>query len=154
MIKVIDKSRTLPRQIACESRCEFFCRKCNLRQKVNNFKCQCQCRRPIKHRASEKDYDSNPTTCACECDKGCDIGVYCKGCESIKSCVDDIVATCDEVVDTPQTTSIKSINQKDYYLPYTFFLAIIYLVLLIFNATVFYFCYLKQESLTQCLRSY
>ena len=41
MIKVINKSRTLSIYIACECRCEFFCRKCSLRQKVNNFKCQC-----------------------------------------------------------------------------------------------------------------
>ena len=57
----------------------------------------------------------------------------------------NIVVTCDEVVDTPQTTSIKSINQKDYYPPYSLFLAIIYLVLLIFNAIVFLFLLSKTR---------
>ena len=57
----------------------------------------------------------------------------------------NIVVTCDEVLDTPQTTSIKSINQKDYYPPYSLFLAIIYLVLLIFNAIVFLFLLSKTR---------
>ena len=44
MIKGINESKTLVKQISCECRCEFDGRKCNSKQKWNNHKCQCGCK--------------------------------------------------------------------------------------------------------------
>ena len=60
-----------------------------------------------------------------------------------KSFVDNLVVTCDEIVDTPE---IKSVNKKGCFLPYTFSLAIICLVLLIFIAIVLYYYHVKQRD--------
>ena len=40
--------------ISCECRYEFNGRKCNLRQKWNKDKYQCECRKPITHQTCEK----------------------------------------------------------------------------------------------------
>ena len=60
-----------------------------------------------------------------------------------KSFVDNLVVTCDEIVDTPD---IKSVNKKGYFLPYTIFLAIICLVLPIFIAIFLYYYHVKQRD--------
>lgn len=62
----------------------------------------------------------------------------------MKSLDHDIVATCDETVDTLETTSVKFVYKKGYYLLYTIFLATMCPVLLIFNAIVFYSSHKKQ----------
>ena len=46
----------------------FYRRKCNSSQ-WNNDKCQCECKKPIRHRGCEEDCAWNPSTCACDCDK-------------------------------------------------------------------------------------
>ena len=55
-IEEVIESRTLTKHILCECRCEFYGRKCNLGQKWNNDKCQCECEKPVKHRICEEDY--------------------------------------------------------------------------------------------------
>ena len=37
----------LTKHISCDCRCEFDGKKCNLRQKWNRNKCQCECKKPI-----------------------------------------------------------------------------------------------------------
>ena len=41
--------------------------------------CWCECKNSIKHKCKQ-DYAYNPPTCACECDKNCDIDEYFKNC--------------------------------------------------------------------------
>ena len=81
--------------VSHECRCEFDGRKCNLRQKWNNYKCQCECKKSIKHRACEGDYAWNPGTCACKCDNDCNNAKYFKDCECMKNLADDLVVKCD-----------------------------------------------------------
>ena len=59
-----------------------------------------------------KKYALNPTMCACECDKNCEIDRYLKHCTCKKSIIDDLVFTCDEIIDMPETVSIDSIDKK------------------------------------------
>ena len=77
-----------------------------MRQKWKNYKCQCDCKRLIRHPACEEDYVWDTRTYACECGKDCVIVEYLKDCESTKSLVDDLVVTCGEIVDTPESVSI------------------------------------------------
>ena len=48
----------------------------------------------------KEDYGWNPSICASECDKDCDIDEYLKGCTRIKSLDNNLLITCDETVDT------------------------------------------------------
>lgn len=45
----------------CECRCKFDDRKCNSKQKWNNDKCQCECKKPVGYRICEEDYTYNPS---------------------------------------------------------------------------------------------
>ena len=56
----------------------------------------------------------------------------------MESLVYDKVGTCDEIVDMPETTSIKSVYEKGYYLSY-----IMCMMLLIFNAIGFSYLLIK-----------
>ena len=76
-----------------ECRCEFDGRKYNSRQKWNSDKCQCEYKKPIKHRSLEKDFVWNPSTCTREFK----IGEYLNDCEYMKSLVNDLVVTCGEI---------------------------------------------------------
>ena len=54
----------------------------------------------------EEDHARNPSICTCDCDKNCGTGEYLKDYICTKSLVDDPVVACDEVVNTPEPTSI------------------------------------------------
>ena len=68
----------------------------------------------MKHRASEEDYAWNPRICACECDKDCEIDKNLKDCECMKSLVDDLAVTSDEIVNAAETTPINPSNGTNY----------------------------------------
>ena len=73
----------------------------------------------------------NPSTCACDCDKLCETGEYMKNCECIKSLVDDLVVSCDETADTPETISINPSDGINYCLIAVVLLKIVCLLLLV-----------------------
>ena len=52
-IKAIKESKKISEHVSCECRCEFDCRKCNLRQKWENNNCQCECKEPRKDKVSD-----------------------------------------------------------------------------------------------------
>ena len=56
--------------VSCDHRCDFDGR--NVTQKWNNYSCQCECKKPIRHRACEDDHARSPGICACNCDKDCE----------------------------------------------------------------------------------
>ena len=72
--------------ISCNYKCKFNGIKCNSNQKWNTELCRHECKNPIKHRASEKDYIFNPSTCPCEID------------EYLKSIIGDSVVAYDEII--------------------------------------------------------
>ena len=85
-------------------------------------------KKPIKHLVRKEDYAWNPSMCACRRDKDCDMGL--KDCTCMKSLADVLVVTCDEIVDTPDITSINSNYRTNYWLIATVLLTITCLLLL------------------------
>ena len=86
------------------------------KHKQNNDKCQCECKKAIKYCVCKEDYAWNPRICVCEYYKDCGIGKHLKDCACTKYLIDDLVDTCDETVDTSETTSINSTNQTNCWL--------------------------------------
>ena len=103
---------------------------------MNNHKCQCEYKKLIKHCVCDEDYAENPSTCVCNCDKDCGICEYLKDCECMKNLVDDLVVTCDEIEDTPESAVINPSNGTNYWLITVALLVIACLLLLanIFNS--------------------
>ena len=60
----------------------------------------------VRHGASGRDYAWNSSTCACDCDRDFQIEVYLKDYECMNSLVHELVVSCDEIVDIPETTPI------------------------------------------------
>ena len=46
----VNESKTWAKHVWCNCRYEFHDRKCNLKQKFNNNKCQCECKNKIKYK--------------------------------------------------------------------------------------------------------
>ena len=72
----------------------------------------------------KKDYFWNPSTCAYECDKDCDMSEYLKHFPYMKSLVDDLVVTCDQIIDILELVVISSSNGINYWLIAAVLLAI------------------------------
>ena len=68
MVKGINESKTL--------KCKLDGKKSNSRQKWENVKCQCKCKKPIRHRTCEEYYAWNPSKRAYDCNKDCDMDKY------------------------------------------------------------------------------
>ena len=77
-------------------RCKFDSSKCNLNQKRNKDKCQCDCKKLI-HCVCKEDYAWNSSTCACECNKQFYIDNYLKSYTCVKSIIDSLVMKRDEI---------------------------------------------------------
>ena len=56
----------------------------------------------------------NPSTFACDCDKDFKIGEYLK--DGLKSLADNLVVTCDEIADTPNSVVINPSNGINYWI--------------------------------------
>ena len=89
------------RQIIWHETCKCVCRLtsavCNSMQIWTEDKYRCECKEDlINNMECDKGYIWNPGTCACECDKLCDIGQYLdyKTCICRKSLVDKLVEEC------------------------------------------------------------
>ena len=67
----------------------------------------------------------------------------------MKSLADDLVVTCDEILDTPDTTSINSNDKTNYWLIASVLLAVTWLLLLLAVIVVKY--HVKDELTILCL---
>ena len=67
----------------------------------------------------------------------------------MKSLADDLVVTCDEILDTPDTTSINSNDKTNYWLIASALLAVTWLLLLLAVIVVKY--HVKDELTILCL---
>ena len=89
-------------------------------------------------RVCEEDYAWNPSICACECDKDCEVGEYLKNCTSSKSLVDDLVVTWDMIADTPETSLMNPNDKTNYWFIIVVLTAIVCLLLLLVIAIGYY----------------
>ena len=64
-------------------------------------KCRCECKELIDEGVCDKGFIWNPSNCACECNKACDVGEYLEyeNCKCRKKLVDELVDECVETVD-------------------------------------------------------
>ena len=98
IITGINESKILTKHVSRKCGCKFHGRKRNSDQKWNNDTCRCERK---KHHICEKDYIWNPAACSCE------NGKY------LASIIDDLVITCDEILDAVETKAVATnFNEK------------------------------------------
>ena len=68
--------------IKWHEKCKYICRLdgiiCNSKQRWNEDKCRCKCKKLIDKGVCEKGYIWSPSNCECECNKSCNISEYFK----------------------------------------------------------------------------
>ena len=105
----------------------------------------------IRYWICEDVYAWNPSIGLGGCDKDFKIDEWLKNCNCIKSLVDDLVVTCDEVVDTPKSTPISPSDGINYCLIHVVLLSIV--GFLLFLAIVVKY-YMKHGLIISRLLSY
>ena len=99
----------------------------------------------------DRGYIWNPSTCACECDKLCDIGQYLdyKNCVCRKSLVDKLVEKCINFIDDDtiynETLPVASSNDCASLTPYI----VLFIVFLSISGGVFVYFHWYSEILVQ-----
>ena len=65
----------------------------NSKQRWNNDKCRCECKKLINKEICDNGFIWNPSNCECECDKSCDVGEYLDhaNCKCRKRLIDRLV---------------------------------------------------------------
>lgn len=92
---------------------------------IKHISYECRCEFDGRNCNSKQKSDNGK--CQCECE-------YLKNHTCTKSIIDDLLVTCDEIVDRPETVSISFTNKKFFLLLCVVLLGIACLLLLVFIA--------------------
>ena len=85
----------------------------------------------------------NPSTCACECDKLCEVGQYLdyRQCVYRKKLIDDLIEQCTYVVDIEISNGTDLLTRKESSSNIYLYLFIVLLIILLLSAAgVVYYC--------------
>ena len=142
------------RKVVCHETCKCICRLtsavCNERQERNKNKYVCQCKEDLVGKlVCDKGYTWNPSTCACECDKFCEVGQYLdyENCAWRKKIVGELIEQCTSIVDLeikngygilPKESSISSSDVGSNV--YLFLLAVLLIVCILLAVGFVYYC--------------
>ena len=96
-------------------KCRLDATVCNNRQRRNDDKCRCECKELIDKGVCDKGFIWNPSNCACEGDKPCDVGGYLdyENCKCRKKLVDNLAEECTENVEEVKLTKITSTENEN-----------------------------------------
>ena len=102
MMARINETRKVVWHETCKCVCRLTSAICNDKQdrKANKYVCECK-EDLVSKLVCDKGYMRNPSTCACECDKYCEVGQYLdyRECACRKKLIDDLIEQCTTVVD-------------------------------------------------------
>ena len=102
MLARINETRKVTWHETCKCVCRLTSAICNDKQDWNAIKCVCECKEDLVSKlVGDKGYMWNPSTCACEWDKYCEVGQYLdyRECACRKKLIDDLIEQRTTVVD-------------------------------------------------------
>ena len=90
LISRTNEKRYIKWHETCKWKCRLDASVCNNKQRWNEDKCICECKKWIHKGIYDKGSIWNPSNCECECDEWCDPGEYLdyKNCHYRKKLVD------------------------------------------------------------------
>ena len=82
-------------------KCRLDASVCNTKQRWDNDKCRCECKKLVNKGECDKGFVWNPSNCERKCHKLCDVGEYlsCENCKCRKRLTDKLVEECSENID-------------------------------------------------------
>ena len=83
----------------CKYKCRLDASVCNNKQRWNDDKCRCACKKIVDKGVCDKGSIWNPINC--ECDKSCEVGEYLdyENCKCRKKLIDKLTEECTENID-------------------------------------------------------
>ena len=89
----------------CKYKCRFNSSVCNNKQRWNDDKCRCECKKLIDKGVCDKGFIWNLSNCLYECKKSCDVGEYLdyENCKCRKKLADKLIEECTENVEAKIT---------------------------------------------------
>ena len=96
----------------CKYKCRLDASVCNNKQRWNEDKWRCECKKLIDKEMCDEGFVWNPSNCECECDKLCDIGEYLnyKNYKCKKGIIDNLVDGCSENIYDNETLPVIPLN--------------------------------------------
>ena len=149
----INETRQIVWHETCKCICKLTSAVCNSRQIWNEDKCGCECKEDLINKmVCGKGYILNPSNCACEWDKLCDIGQYLdyKNCACRKSIVDRLVDECMNIIDgDTMYNKTLSIDQNDCpsCTPYVVLFIVFLSISAVISGVFVYFHWYKNKQL-------
>ena len=92
----------------CKCECRFQHSACNNKQRCNDDKCRCECKKLIDKGVWDKESIWNPSNHECECDLSCDVDEYLdyENCKCRKKIEDKLVEECIDNVEEVKLATI------------------------------------------------
>ena len=128
----------------CKYKCRLDASVCNNKQRWNDDKCRCACKKIVDKGVCDKGSIWNPINC--ECDKSCEVGEYLdyENCKCRKKLIDKLTEECTENID-----EVKIADENECVCSYTICVILAVIALAISIGIGAYFAYsrwyLKQD---------
>ena len=124
----------------------------NSRQIWNEDKCRCKCKEDLINKiVCDKGYIWNPSNCAYECDKLCNIGQYLdyKNCICRKNLVDQLVEECINAIDGDpmynETLTVASSNGCSSCTTYIILFSVFSSISVVISGVFIYYRWYKND---------
>ena len=120
---------------------------CNSKQRWNEDKCRCACKKLVNKSACDKGFIFNPSNCECECNKSCDICEYLEylNCKCKKKLFDELIKECTENADMVNINN-ENENKYSFRIMYIVYIVLFSIILAISIGISIYFVYHKYMN--------
>ena len=141
------------RHIKWHKTCRCICRLdaivFNSKQRWNNDKCWCKCKKLIDKGECDKGYAWKPSNSECECNKSCDVGqdLDYENCNCRKSLIDKLVDQGNENIDEEKIAGKNEHKNKcSSCIPYTVLFSIIITINIGISTYFVYYKYMNPNK--------
>ena len=112
-----NETRFIEQHETCKCEYKFRANVFDNTQRLNKYKCRCECKELLDKRVCDKGLIWNPCNWECEYDKSCDVGEYLhyENCSCRKKLVDKLVDECAETVEEVKLAKITLAENKNSY---------------------------------------
>ena len=145
MLARINETRKVVWHETCKCVCRLTSAFCNDKQDWNANKYVCECKEDLVSKlVCDKGYMWNPSTCACEYDKYCEVGQYLDYQRFVyrKKLINDLIEQCTTVVDIEigNGTNLLTSKERSSSNIYLYLFVVLLIIMLLSAAGVVYYC--------------
>ena len=112
-----NETRRIEQNEKCKSKYRFEHSLYNNKQRWNDDKSRCECKKLIDKGVGDKGFIRNPSNCECDCYKSCDFSEYLdyKNCKCKKRLTDKLAEECTENIEETRLVDITSAKNENQH---------------------------------------